>query len=218
MRLESRRLAALAGVALGIASLAAPMTFNSVAHAAEAGAALDPNALITEAVKQEIRDVLASAVVTRSVKAQNERYGALPQNEIDRLDKQWRAERESDDKPLISMTLSNPLSSYLTRIQAHSYGLFTAIFVMDQNGLNVGQSDITGDFWQGDEAKFQKTFSVGPNAVFIDEPEEADVAGIWIAQVNLTLKDPESGAAIGSATFDVNLTELDRRARASASF
>lgn len=168
---------------------------------------------LTPKFVEKLRAVLDSELVQRSVKAQNAKYGDLPQSEIDRLDQQWRAEREAEDKPLISMTLSNPLSSYLTRSQANELGLYAAIFVMDKNGLNVGQSAITGDFWQGDEAKFQKTFPNGADAVFIDEPEKVDEFGIWVAQVNMTVADAETGKPIGTATFDVNLAELERRAR-----
>ncbi len=169
------------------------------------------SAQITDSVVEQIRTLLTGDIVTRSIIAQNEKYGTLAGAEIEALDQQWRAERKADDKPLIAMTLSNPLSSYLTRLQADSFGLYTAIFVMDRNGLNVGQSAITGDFWQGDEAKFQKTFDVSPSAVFVDEPEDIEEHGIWITQVNLTLTDPETGDAIGAATFDVNLIELARR-------
>jgi hypothetical protein len=83
---------------------------------------------------------------------------------------------------------------------------------MDQNGLNVGQSSITKDFWQGDEAKFQKTFQVSKDAIFIDDPEWDDEAKIWRAQVNFTLTDPSGATPIGAATVELNLTELARRA------
>lgn len=170
----------------------------------------DPADLIQSSTIDAIRAIVDSELVLRSVEAQNARYGRLTQTEIDDLDKQWRAERENTDKSLISMTLSNPLSSYLTRMQANALGLYGAIFVMDQNGLNVGQSAITGDFWQGDEAKFQKTFPAGANAIFIDEPEWLDDFKVWIAQVNMTLSN-DNGKPIGAVTFDVNLTELARR-------
>lgn len=193
-------------------ALAGMLAMCGAAQAAGGDSATPPsNAVITQRVVDDIRGLLAGDIVSRSILAQNAKYGTLSSDEIDALDKQWRAERKSEDKPLISMTLSNPLSSYLTRVQANSFGLYTAIFVMDQNGLNVGQSAITGDFWQGDEAKFQKTYDVAADAVFIDEPEDIEEHGIWIAQVNLTLTDPKSGQRIGAATFDVNLIELERR-------
>ncbi len=166
--------------------------------------------IIDDAAIKEIRDWLQSPVVGMSVVAQNKRYASLPQSEVDALDKQWRAERKSADQPLIAAILSSPLSNYLTQIQAASAGLFTEIFVMDANGLNVGQSGITSDMWQGDEAKFQKTFPQGHNVVFIDEPELHDATKTWRVQVNLTVSG-NGDVPIGAVTVEYNLTELARR-------
>ena len=35
----------------------------------------------------------------------------------------------------------------------------------DNKGLNVGQSDVTSDYWQGDEAKWKKSYKMGAGAV-----------------------------------------------------
>lgn len=174
-----------------------------------AGAESPPTSIIDGKVISQIREVLARPVVTISVQAQNRYYGQLSADDIDKLDKQWRSERESDDQPLIGAVMSSPLSTYLTLVQAQSQGLYSEVFVMDRNGLNVGQGAVTSDFWQGDEAKFQKSFGVGPDAVFIDEPEFNDEFKTWRAQVNLTIV--HDGEKIGAATFEINLTELARR-------
>ncbi|PHR22632.1 MAG: hypothetical protein COA37_10515 [Hoeflea sp.] len=174
----------------------------------------DINRLITPSVIEDMREWIETDIVRISIKAQNDRLKKLPQDQIDALDTQWRAERESDDKPLIAATLSNPLSVYLTRLQGKSLGLYAEIFVMDQNGLNVGQSSITGDFWQGDEAKFQKTFDVSGDALFVDEPEWDGDNKIWRGQVSFTLTDADK--SIGAVTMEVNLTELERRTAAGA--
>jgi len=166
--------------------------------------------LLDQDAIQQIREWLKNPVVEMSIKAQNERYVSLPQEQVDNLDKQWRAERKSEDQPLIAATLSSPLSSYLIQIQAASGGLFTEIFVMDAKGLNVGQSAITSDFWQGDEAKFQKTFPNGVDAVFIDEPEFHEDSKTWRTQVNLTVSGSDQ-EKIGAVTVEYNLTELARR-------
>lgn len=165
---------------------------------------IDANAI------EAIKDWLKNPVVEMSIAAQNKKYQNLSQEEVDKLDKQWREERKSEDQPLVAAILSNPLSNYLTQIQAASGGLFTEIFVMDAHGLNVGQSAITGDFWQGDEAKFQKTFPNGADAIFIDEAELNDDTKTWRAQVNLTVND-QNNTPIGAVTVEYNLTELARR-------
>jgi len=166
--------------------------------------------IIDENAIEQIRDWLKNPVVDMSVSAQNKRYTSIAQADVEKLDKQWRSEREKKDQPLIAAILSSPLSSYLTQIQAASGGLFTEIFIMDAKGLNVGQSAITSDFWQGDEAKFQKTFPIGAGTVFIDEAEFHEASKTWRVQVNLTISDADK-KPIGAVTVEYNLTELARR-------
>ncbi len=174
-----------------------------------AGSAAAEEWLIREYVIDEIRSWSSSPVVMLTLEASNERYANLDQAGIDALDKQWRAEREVEDQPLITAVLSSPLSNYLTRIQARSRGLYTEIFVMDAKGLNAGQSAITSDFWQGDEGKWQKTFQVGPEAIFIDEIEINEDTGTENAQVNLSIT--QDGQVVGAITVEINVTELRRR-------
>lgn len=157
----------------------------------------------------EIRSWSASPVVLLTLEASNKRHAGLTEESILTLDKRWRAERKVDDQPLITAVLAGPLSSYLTAIQAASLGLYTEIFVMDNKGLNAGQSAITSDYWQGDEAKFQKTFPLGPTAIFIDKPEIGDATGTENVQVNMSITDGVE--AVGTVTVEVNLTELRRR-------
>lgn len=161
------------------------------------------------ALLADLRAKLTTDVVMLTLESRNAKAGGISQADIDALDKQWRAERKTDDQPLITAVLASPLSAYLLHIQAGSLGLFSEIFVMDSNGLNAGQSAITSDYWQGDEAKFQKTFDVGPDAIFIDEPEFHDGSGTWRQQVNMTIA--RDGRPVGAATIEVNLTELQRR-------
>ncbi|MFV1850249.1 MAG: hypothetical protein ACMZ66_06025 [Thalassospira sp.] len=169
----------------------------------------DPNTLITDAVIRDIREWLANPVVELSINSQNRLRKDMTQAEIDAADQQWRAEREADDQPLVAAILTNPLSSYLTQIQARSGGLFAEIFVMDAVGLNVGQSSITSDFWQGDEGKFQNTYPNGPDAVFIDEAEYNEDSDTWRSQLNMTMSNAQR-QPIGAVTIEVNLNELAR--------
>lgn len=173
-------------------------------------------ALIDDEVLALIREKIQTDLVVYMTKNQNIRHQDLQQEDITLLDAQWVEERVSERKPLISATLTNPLSAYLNTLQSHSKGLFVEIFVMDDKGLNVGQSAISTDYWQGDEDKWQKTYLVGPDAVFVDIMEFDEDQKYWFSQVNLAVYDPENGNAIGAATVDVNLTELERRRKAGA--
>ena len=195
------------------AILALSMMLGQPAQAADpvAPAQID-NALI-----EQIRTIASHSTVLISIKAQNERHKALAQADIDALDKQWVDQRKSKDQPLIAQVLGSPLSGYLIRQMAASRGLIVEMFVMDNKGLNVGQSSITGDYWQGDEAKYQKTFLISPDAVFIDDEivVEKDT-GHRLQQVNLTIKDPADGKPAGAITVEIDLDMLAMRRQQAA--
>lgn len=191
--------------ALGIAALA-----TTSSATAQESSPISP-AIISPEVIAEMRERIVQPVTILSVQAANEAHAGVDQAQIDQLDGSWKKEAESDDQPLIAEILSSPLSNYLLYIQAGSAGLYTEIFVMDKYGLNVGQSSVTSDYWQGDEDKFQKTFNVGPDAVFIDEAEFNEDTKTWRTQVNMTIVDPSTKESIGAVTIEFNLTELQRR-------
>lgn len=197
--------------AAGFLALVALVALTAAVPAhAQSGMPISP-AIISPEVIAEMRERFIQPVTILSVRAANEARTGLDQAAIDEMDTAWKTEAESDDQPLIAEILSSPLSNYLLYIQAGSAGLYTEIFVMDRNGLNVGQSSVTSDFWQGDEAKYQKTFMVGPDAVFIDEAEYHEDTRTWRTQVNLTIVDPGNQESIGAITIEFNLTELQRR-------
>ena len=82
---------------------------------------------------------------------------------------------------------------------------------MDDKGLNVGQSSISSDYWQGDEDKWQKTFLAGADAIFIDVPEFDPGLKVNVVQINMSVDDPVTKKPIGAATFQINLTEMQCR-------
>lgn len=157
--------------------------------------------------EKTLREWMKDPAVVEAVKAQNAKHASLTQDKIDALDKQWRAETKAAAKPLINEVMGNPLSSYLKKKEAESKGLVTEIFVMDNKGLNVGQSDVTSDYWQGDEAKWQKTFSVGPNAVFVDKVDQDESTQKFQTQVSISVVDG-AGAVIGAVTVGLDVEML----------
>lgn len=163
---------------------------------------------LREILDERIRPILTEPVVVEAVKAQNGETAGLDQAAIDGLDTQWRDEEKAGNGPLIDKVLANALSKYLQEVKSGSDGLYAEIFVMDAKGLNVGQSDVTSDYFQGDEAKWQKTFQAGPDGVLIDEVEFDDSSEQFQSQVSVTIVDPASGEAIGAVTVGVNVEKL----------
>lgn len=202
-----------------VAGLTVAVLFSpAFAFAADVAAPVEVSApakitALTPAVAEELRKIITSRVTTISLNAQNERYAGIDQNEIDKLDKQWRGETKSETQPLIAQLMGNPLSSFLIRKKAESLGLFTEIFVFDAKGLNVGQSSVTSDYWQGDEPKYQETFAKGADAILIDEPEYDDETKSMRQQVSFAIIDPETKELIGAATVEINIDELVRRGK-----
>lgn len=164
---------------------------------------------IADVLNNQVKAWLSDPVMIEAIKAQNAETAGLSDGDIDGLDKQWRAEAASGSGPLIDKVLANKLSAFLKDKKAASNGLFSEVFVMDAKGLNVGQSDVTSDYMQGDEGKWQKTYLVGPDAVFIDEVEFDDSSGQFQSQVNATVADPATGQAIGAITIGINVEKLN---------
>ena len=109
---------------------------------------------------------------------------------------------------MIDEVLASEVSKYLAEMKQAAGGMVTEVFVMDNRGLNVAQSDVTSDYWQGDEAKWKKTYSAGPEAVFVDEVEMDESTQTLQTQVSMSIKDPETNAVIGAITVGVNVEAL----------
>ncbi len=147
---------------------------------------------------------LKTDAVVAAIMAQNARTAGLSAEEIDALDKEWRAQVGRADAPLISSVMDSPVSIELSDHVADTGGKITEMFIMDAQGLNVAASAVTSDYWQGDEAKFQQTYGLGPDAVHISEVELDESTQTYQAQVSLSLTDPATGALIGAVTFGLN--------------
>ena len=165
---------------------------------------------IRDLVKNQIKGWTTNPAIVAAINTQNGKHAALNQANIDALDKKWRAETKSNAKPMINEMLGRGASKELAGYKNESAGLFTEIFVMDNKGLNVAQSDVTSDYWQGDEAKWKKTYMVGPDGMFIDEVEFDESTQTYQAQVNLAIADPATGKAIGAITVGVNVELLPK--------
>lgn len=163
---------------------------------------------VTDYANTNIMPWINNSAVVAAIAAQNEANAGLTQAEIDALDQKWRAGVDGGDTTLIDTVLGNSLSEFLRGKQMASNGVITEIFVMDSKGLNVGQSDVTSDYWQGDEGKWKKTYGSGDAAaIFVDEAEKDESTQMLQSQVSMTIADA-SGAPIGAITIGINLNEL----------
>lgn len=163
---------------------------------------------LTEIANGQLRAIAQNPVLVAAVKAQNAATAGYDAAKIDELDQQWRAEVDAGSKPLIDEVMGNEASQMLMAEQESAEGLFSEMFATDAQGLNVAQSTITSDYWQGDEEKFSETYSVGPDAVYLGEIEQDESTQTYQSQVSITIVDPDSGEPIGSITAGVDLSML----------
>lgn len=142
--------------------------------------------------------------IVAAVQEQNARHAGLTAADINAMDTVWRGQVGVADAPDIAPVLNNPLSDFLREQVALAGGRITEAFVMDNRGLNVATSGVTSDYWQGDEAKFQKTFGAGAGAVFVDDIELDESTQTYQGQVSFSITDPTSGEVIGAVTIGLD--------------
>jgi len=176
--------------------------------AATAAAANDYAPAMQSYLDENVSAWMNDPVLVEAIKAQNDAHSGLDAAKIEELDQAWRAEVGGSDTPTITPVLENAAAEFLRAKVAEGGGAITEIFVMDNHGLNVAASDVTSDYWQGDEAKFQKTYPMGAGTVFIDEVEFDESTQSFQGQVSVTIVDPASGEAIGAMTVGLNAEAL----------
>jgi hypothetical protein len=156
----------------------------------------------------ELSKWLLNSEMIDAIRAQNLAHANLAQSTIDTLDLEWRAEEKNGGGALIDKLLAQPSSEWLRSQQTSTAGFVTEVFVMDNKGLNVAQSVVTSDYWQGDEAKWKETIGNGSGAVHISEVEFDDSTQFYQSQVSMPIRDPATGDLIGAITFGINVQSL----------
>ena len=158
--------------------------------------------------EEQLSKWIANPDLIAAIEAQNSAHASLTQADIDQLDLDWRAQAKAGGGPLVSDLMERPLSSWLRAQQDAAAGFVTEVFVMDNKGLNVGQSEVTSDYWQGDEAKWQETYGNGGGAIHISEVEFEESTGFYQTQASLPIRDPATGELVGAITFGINVQRL----------
>lgn len=173
---------------------------------ARLSADLDTNAVIDAKVKafakEKLLPLTTNEVLVREAKAQNAKK--VPLAEIQTVDKAWTAAEA--ELPIQKEKLSNPCADAIRGI-AKGLSPLREIFAMDNQGANVGQNNLTSDFWQGDEDKWAKSFAGGKGGIDVGKPKFDKSANTTQQQVSLPLIDSD-GSVVGAITFGVAIDAL----------
>lgn len=136
--------------------------------------------------------------IVAAVKAQNAKR--VPAAQVKALDEQWAAGKTAD---LVKQITTGVCADRLRALLGAAHG---ETFVMDDQGALVCATAKTTDYWQGDEAKWQRSFNDGKGAVFIDRPKFDDSSAQRLAQISVPVMDGD--VAIGAITVGVTIENL----------
>lgn len=152
-----------------------------------------------------LRRIAADPVVVSAVIAANG-DNLQTQEEIERVDAQWRA-TQGVEEPLIDKYLNNPCADQL-RQEQRAHAEYVELFVMDDKGCIVAESNKTSDYWQGDEPKWLQSYHGGKGRMFADEIEYDESTRAYVVQISLPVFDSQ-GATIGAITASITSPQQD---------
>lgn len=124
--------------------------------------------------------------------------------DIKARDQVW-SDTDGLDADMEAMVKSSAAKRLAEMEQSAPY--FFELFLMDDQGANVAMTNKTSDYWQGDEAKWQKSFQEGAGAIHIGDVEYDESASAYLVQVSLPVM--AGSQAIGAITVGINLDEFE---------
>ena len=152
-------------------------------------------------IKHLLPTITTSAWV-QAVEAQNAKNMSL--DEIKATDKKWMAAEE--ELPIQKELLNNACAKALFKL-SHANSVVREAFVTDNKGANVCMNNLTSDYWQGDEAKWQKSFNDGKGGVDVGKAKFDKSANVTQQQVSLPILG-KGGKVIGAVTFGIAVDQM----------
>lgn len=151
-----------------------------------------------KSVLPDIKALAADTTVIAAVKAQNAQ--GLSMDAIKAIDTAWIEQK--GNVPEAAPMQATDAANVLKKAEA-THPAFKESILTDNQGANVAISQLTSDYWQGDEPKFVKAFNGGAGSDYIARPKQDASTGEVIAQVSVPVMD--GGKAIGTLTVGVDL-------------
>ncbi|MDY6797840.1 MAG: transporter substrate-binding domain-containing protein [Pseudomonadota bacterium] len=106
------------------------------------------------ALANELRDILVAETDLLNAILSGPRMESLA--EILKADSLWQALATEEETELARQITQLPASDQLTRFVSRYQGLITEIMLTNDMGTVVAMSQLTSDYWQGDEPKFRE--------------------------------------------------------------
>jgi hypothetical protein len=138
--------------------------------------------------------------IAKAVAKQNAVKMSLDQ--IEQIDKAWIGGGEDARiRELQTNACAVRLKALISKFPAYGES-----FVMDNQGANVCMAGKTSDYWQGDEAKWQKSFNGGKGQSFIDKAHYDTSSKAILVQISVPVMD--GAQTIGAITVGVDPSKV----------
>lgn len=153
-------------------------------------------------VDEKLLPLVSDKAFADAVAAQNAK--AMPKEEIEKIDKEWQG--AEDELPIQKEKMSNDCAKRVKEVVGGN-PMIVEMFVMDNQGGNVGQNNLTSDYWQGDEPKWQNSFNAGKGGLDVGDLKLDKSSNAEVQQVSLPVVDA-SGKVIGAFTVGIVPSKL----------
>ena len=125
------------------------------------------------------------------------------------IEEQWKSSDPDEPNSVAFYLINNPTSDALRSImiedqQSNSQFKYAEIFLTNQYGVNIAQSDKTSDYIQDDETWWQKAKQ---NGIFLSEGGYDESAGVYASNIAIKILD-ENGNFIGVIKAVVNVESI----------
>jgi len=147
-------------------------------------------------------------ILVNAVKVQNNENLLL--DEIKKRDVEWIKITESKSKPndLMINLQNHPAGQWLKNQRKLSNGKYRECFLCDNKGANVAISNITSDYFQGDEYKWIACFNNGNGNAIYEEPEYDSSSDAILIQISVPVKDKEK--TIGVLIVGISFSKIKK--------
>lgn len=132
-------------------------------------------------------------------------------SEIKKWDRDWIAnfKEKKVDNPLMEKVLFHPLGEWLRKQNRERNGRYPEAFLVDNQGAVIAASQLTSDYWQGDESKWILVFSdKKEGAIVVGTPEYDESSRSMAVQVSIPVLN--EGIAIGVLIVAVHVRHINR--------
>jgi hypothetical protein len=146
---------------------------------------------------------MEALIIERNLKSRR-----FSKQEIAERDKKWTQAFMQQDFSYSIDLVDQALSAQLREIKKQSQDVLTEIIVTDARGLNIAISDMTSDYWQGDEEKFTEAFSKPANTMHFGEINYDESTKRFQLQISVPLYSEEKVEPLGVMVFGVDVEKV----------